>query len=119
MKRWKRFLLLGLVFVLLTGCTANHSESYRRALDIFASGEYEEAAQAFEKLGDYQQSAQYAAYSRGLVLWLSLIHIYSSFPSDSGTAAAAGCPRLLPAELPQPDVRRDSAPCLLYTSRCV
>lgn len=55
MKRWKRFLLLGLVFVLLTGCTANHSESYRRALDIFASGEYEEAAQAFEKLGDYQQ----------------------------------------------------------------
>ena len=31
--------------------------------------EYEEAAQAFEKLGDYQQSAQYAAYSRGLVLW--------------------------------------------------
>lgn len=69
MKRWKRFLLLGFVFILLTGCTANHSESYRRALDIFASGEYEEAAQAFEKLGDYQQSAQYAAYSRGLVLW--------------------------------------------------
>ena len=69
MRRWKRCLLLGLVLILLTGCTANHSEAYRRALDLFAAGEYEEAAQAFEKLGDYQQSARYAAYSRGLVLW--------------------------------------------------
>ena len=51
MKRWKRFLLLGFVSILLTGCTANHSESLRRALDIFASGEYEEAAQAFPKAG--------------------------------------------------------------------
>ena len=68
-KRWKRCLLLGLVLMLLTGCTANHSEAYRRALDVFAGGDYEEAAQAFEKLGDYQQAAQYAAYSRGLVLW--------------------------------------------------
>ena len=32
MKRWKRFLLLGFVFILLTGCTANHSESYRNCL---------------------------------------------------------------------------------------
>ena len=69
MRRWKRCLLLGLVLILLTGCTANHSEAYRRALDVFAGGDYEEAAQAFEKLGDYQQAAQYAAYSRGLVLW--------------------------------------------------
>ena len=68
-KQWKRCLLLGLVLMLLTGCTANHSEAYRRALDVFAGGDYEEAAQAFEKLGDYQQAAQYAAYSRGLVLW--------------------------------------------------
>ena len=68
-KQWKRCLLLGLSLILLTGCTANHAEAYRRALDVFAGGDYEEAAQAFEKLGDYQQAAQYAAYSRGLVLW--------------------------------------------------
>ena len=65
-KQWKRCLLLGLSLILLTGCTANHAEAYRRALDVFAGGDYEEAAQAFEKLG---QAAQYAAYSRGLVLW--------------------------------------------------
>ena len=39
-----------------------------RALDTFASGEYAEAAEAFERLGDYAQAPAYAAYSRGLVL---------------------------------------------------
>ena len=64
--------LLGLcvaVAVCLSACSTDYSRSYNRALDTFASGEYAEAAEAFERLGDYAQSASYAAYSRGLVLY--------------------------------------------------
>lgn len=38
-------------------------------MGLFADGKYDEAAPLFQRLGDYQQAATYAAYSQGLVLW--------------------------------------------------
>lgn len=55
------------VLLCLSACSTDYSRSYNRALDTFASGEYAEAAEAFERLGDYAQAPAYAAYSRGLV----------------------------------------------------
>ena len=72
MNRARLGALLGLcaaVALCLSACSTDYSRSYNRALDTFASGEYAEAAEAFERLGDYAQAAGYAAYSRGLVLY--------------------------------------------------
>ena len=62
------FLLIAVLFV-LTGCTQNNSGKFESAIKLFASGDYAEAAAAFEKLGDYATSPTYAAYSRGLVFY--------------------------------------------------
>ena len=72
MNRARLGALLGVfagVLLCLSACSTDYSRSYNRALDTFASGEYAEAAEAFERLGDYAQAPAYAAYSRGLVLY--------------------------------------------------
>ncbi|MBQ7867832.1 MAG: hypothetical protein IJ354_06755 [Clostridia bacterium] len=53
----------------LTSCTQDMSLAYSKAVDLFASGNYADAAKAFERLDDYANSPTYAAYSRGLVLY--------------------------------------------------
>lgn len=67
-KVWLLCLLL-LCALVLSGCSGNESKRYEKALAIFAAGQYDEAAQAFDRLKDYAQAKQYAAYSRGLVLY--------------------------------------------------
>ena len=54
---WLTAVLLLCLMLVSTGCTVNHSSAYNKAVEIFASGEYADAAEAFEKLGDYQNSA--------------------------------------------------------------
>jgi tetratricopeptide (TPR) repeat protein len=69
---WKRAafcLCLGLMLFTLCACSGNQASAYNRAVASFAAGDYEAAAEAFDKLGDYQQSATYAAYSHGLVFY--------------------------------------------------
>ena len=61
-------LLLSAVFG-LSACSQNHSADYEKAIDLFSKGDYAEAAQTFEKLGDYAQAQTYAAYSQGLVFY--------------------------------------------------
>ena len=68
----KRLLLavcLCLLSLLLTACAADRGSAYDKAVAIFGKGDYDAAAAAFDKLGDYQQAATYAAYSHGLVLY--------------------------------------------------
>ena len=70
MRNKLRFLpLLAAVMVCLSSCTQNNSGKFDTALKTFASGDYAEAAVAFEALGDYATAPTYAAYSRGLVLY--------------------------------------------------
>lgn len=52
-----------------TACTQNFSRAYNKAIELFADGEFAEAAKAFDKLGDYAAAPTYAAYSHGLVLY--------------------------------------------------
>ena len=59
-------LLLGMT-LLLSGCAGDLSATYNKAIAKFASADYAAAADAFDQLGNYQQSATYAAYSHGLV----------------------------------------------------
>jgi len=63
------FVLLISLMLLFTSCSVNHTSAYNKAVEIFATGEYADAAEAFEKLGDYSNAPTYAAYSRGLVLF--------------------------------------------------
>ena len=70
--RKKRCLLLLMLASLpfcLSCCTQNNSGKFESAVKLFANGDYPEAAEAFEKLGDYATAPTYAAYSRGLVLY--------------------------------------------------
>ena len=72
MKPIRRVLLLCLCAALLfslSGCMQDKSRTYNRAVDLFADGDYAEAAKVFEKLGDYASAPTYAAYSQGLVLY--------------------------------------------------
>ncbi len=70
-RRKKSLLAAGLLIllVLVSACSQNLPAGYRKALDAFATGDYEAAAKAFERLGDYSQAASYTAYSKGLVLY--------------------------------------------------
>ena len=61
----KRLSVLLMCLLLLTGCT----QTYDEAVDLFAAGQYAEAAEAFEHLGSRAAAPTYAAYSRGLVLY--------------------------------------------------
>ena len=69
MKRWKRFLLLGFVFILLTGCTANHSGPTAGRWIFLPPANMPKRRRPSKSWATIEQSAQYAAYSRGLVLW--------------------------------------------------
>lgn len=69
MKHLRLFCLLLCVLLLATSCGVNHRKVYDDAVEAFADGEYAEAAEFFEKLGDYSNAPTYAAYSRGLVLY--------------------------------------------------
>lgn len=71
MSNRRRAILLCLFFylALLSGCTQDRSRAFNKAADVFASGDYESAAEAFERLGDYATAATYAAYSRGMVFY--------------------------------------------------
>ena len=64
-------LMLMLLILLFTipSCTTTPSKAYNDAVEAFADGEYADAAEAFEKLGEYSNAPTYAAYSRGLVLY--------------------------------------------------
>ena len=68
----RRAMLSGLcagLLLCLCACSADYSRAYERALSTFASGEYADAAEAFDRLGDYANAAAYAAYSHGLVFY--------------------------------------------------
>ena len=57
MKQCKRLLALALCTLMLltmTGCT--DSMTYRKAKNLHTTGDYEEAIELFEKLGDYGDS---------------------------------------------------------------
>ena len=69
MRKYKPLLLLLVLSLALTGCTQNNSGKFESALKLFANGDYPEAAEAFEQLGDYSTAPTYAAYSRGLVFY--------------------------------------------------
>lgn len=70
MPKNKRFGILLLALLLcLTGCAQNNSGKFESAIKLFANGDYAEAAETFEKLGDYASAPTYAAYSRGLVFY--------------------------------------------------
>ena len=69
MQKRKHLLWLLVLSLALTGCTQNNSGKFESALKLFANGDYPEAAEAFEKLGDYATAPTYAAYSRGLVFY--------------------------------------------------
>jgi len=62
------FSLLLCCAMALTACSGSRDVAYQKAVDLFAGGDFEAAAAAFERLGDYQQALTYAAYSMGLVL---------------------------------------------------
>ena len=61
--------LCAVLLLSLTACTQDKSLTYNRAVNLFASADYAEAAKVFEKLGDYASAPTYAAYSQGLVLY--------------------------------------------------
>lgn len=68
----KRICLLLLCCGLLWGlcaCSTDFSKTYKKAIDTFSTGDYEAAASAFERLGNYAAAPTYAAYSRGMVLF--------------------------------------------------
>lgn len=65
-KRLGRLLLCGALCLTLCSCATDKAAGYKRAVQTFADGEYEEAAERFERLGDYEQAQTYAAYARGL-----------------------------------------------------
>ena len=69
MQTRKLLILLLVLSLALTGCAPNNSGKFESALKLFANGDYPEAAEAFEKLGDYSTAPTYAAYSRGLVFY--------------------------------------------------
>ena len=52
MKHTRLLCLLTACLLMLCGCTQNRSGSFERALDLFADGNYAEAAEAFARLGD-------------------------------------------------------------------
>ena len=68
-QRLALMLLLVLLAGSLTACRGDQSGAYSRAIDLFGQGEYAEAADAFERIGEYQKAATYAAYARGLALY--------------------------------------------------
>ena len=63
------FPLLLALLLCLSSCAPNNSGKFESAIKLFSNGDYSEAAEAFEKLGDYSTAPTYAAYSRGLVLY--------------------------------------------------
>ena len=68
----KRSAIIAMLLILcltLCACGGNPSVFYQRAIDLFAKEDYEQAADAFDKLNGYAQSDQYAAYCRGLLLY--------------------------------------------------
>lgn len=67
--KFRLLLLLLSLLLCLSGCAQNNSGKLESAIKLFANGDYAEAAEAFEKLGDYSTAPIYAAYSRGLVLY--------------------------------------------------
>lgn len=69
MKRIRIFCLLCCLALAVSSCGINHRKVYDDSVQAFADGEYADAADGFEKLGDYSNAATYAAYSRGLVFF--------------------------------------------------
>ncbi len=68
-KRWGTVLLCVALCATLSGCAVNKPSAYKKAVAAFASGDYEEAAEGFERAGDYEQAETYAAYARGLTYY--------------------------------------------------
>ncbi|MCL1806177.1 MAG: hypothetical protein FWG31_00570 [Oscillospiraceae bacterium] len=67
MKKLTAILLIAVMTAgLLAGCNSN-KKAYEEAEALFNSGKYEEAAAAFEALGNHEDSAQKAAEARQLI----------------------------------------------------
>ena len=64
----KRLFLLALCPLLLslTGCAMSNAEYYQHAQLYLGSGDYTIAAQLFDQLGEYEDSAEYALYCAAL-----------------------------------------------------
>jgi len=61
--------LCAALLLCLASCSADHTLAFNKAVDLFAAGDFAEAAKAFDKLGDFSTAPTYAAYSHGLVLY--------------------------------------------------
>lgn len=59
-------LILTACLVCLTGCTGSNQGYYERAQRYLGAGDYDTAAYLFDQLGEYEDSADYAAYARAL-----------------------------------------------------
>ncbi len=57
------------VGLLVSGCSSNPSSAYNEGIAYFGAGDYLEAAESFEKAGDYLNAQTYALYAKGLVLY--------------------------------------------------
>ena len=68
-KGWRLVGMLVALVLSLTACSQDYAMMYQKAINLFGNGEYAEAAQAFDNLGDYAQAPVYAAYAHGLVLF--------------------------------------------------
>ena len=55
-----------LAVLCLAGCSESNEAKYDRAQKLLSDGKYEEAAGAFDALGDYSDAARMAAYGRAV-----------------------------------------------------
>ena len=69
MKKCWLAVLCAALCVALCGCAVDKASVYKKAVEAFASGEYEEAADGFDRVGDYEQAVTYGSYARGLVYY--------------------------------------------------
>ena len=86
-REMKRKLALLLVFVLvaavLTGCASDGSK-YKKAAKLMEEGNYAEAVQIYEELGDYEDSAELLADAQAKLMRQQYADVFDALCADDG-----------------------------------
>lgn len=79
----KKLLAILILCITVFSLTACDSSDYKKAMSLYESGDYEEAAKMFVELGDYEDSAEMAVKAEEQLMYVTYADVFESLKQET------------------------------------
>ena len=79
----KKLLAILILCITVFSLTACDSSDYKKAMSLYESGDYEEAAKMFVELGDYEDSAEMAVKAKEELMYVTYADVFEALKQET------------------------------------